>query len=94
MIQKFTIALILCLPFAVQAQYLETFAGQNGKGLVNAICPAGTTNINNCGSACTANPMDNTSTCTTVPPSFTGVDWTIGLGKSATYFTNTGWLGV
>lgn len=28
---------------ALQAQYMETFTGQNGKGLVDAICPVGTT---------------------------------------------------
>ncbi|MCE7926488.1 MAG: hypothetical protein DYG98_25865 [Haliscomenobacteraceae bacterium CHB4] len=81
-------ALILCCCTALSAQYLENFTGQNGKGLVDAICPAGTTNINNCGSACTANATDNTSTCTTVPPSFSGVNWTLGLGPSSTYFTD------
>ncbi len=75
------------------AQYSETFTGQNGKGLVDAICPAGTTNINNCGSACTANAMDNTSTCTTVPPSFSGVNWSIVLGPASTFFTDASGFG-
>lgn len=78
----------MCCCTGLFAQYLETFTGQNGKGLVDAICPAGTTSISNCGSACTAGASDNTSTCTVIPPSFSGVDWSIGLGPSSTYFTD------
>jgi hypothetical protein len=85
--------LLLCCVTGLYAQYLEDFTGQNGRGLVNAICPAGTTNINNCGSACAANATDNTTTCTTIPPSFAGVNWTIGLGPATTYFTDLSGFG-
>ncbi|MCK6690468.1 MAG: hypothetical protein L6Q97_00025 [Thermoanaerobaculia bacterium] len=78
---------------ALQAQYLETFTGQNGKGLVDAICPVGTTNISNCGSICTANATDNTSTCTTVPPGFAGVSWSLVKAPATTYFTDPGGFG-
>jgi len=85
--------LAMCCCTGLSAQYLETFNGQNGKGLVDAICPAGTTSISNCGSACTAGASDNTSTCTVIPPSFSGVNWSIGLGPSSTYFTDIAGFG-
>ncbi|MCB0608799.1 MAG: T9SS type A sorting domain-containing protein [Lewinella sp.] len=76
----------ICLFFTVlaacwnlQGQYLENFTGQNGKGLVDAICPPTATGISDCGCACTANPSptDDISTCTVVPPDLSGVTWTI-----------------
>ncbi|MCC6463422.1 MAG: SprB repeat-containing protein, partial [Saprospiraceae bacterium] len=87
------VLLFLCCAGLAQAQYSETFTGQNGKGLVDAICPAGTTNISNCGSACTVNATDNTSTCTTVPVSFTGVNWSIVKGPAVNYFTDLSGFG-
>ncbi|TNE67507.1 MAG: hypothetical protein EP344_02005, partial [Bacteroidetes bacterium] len=88
--------ILLLLPIvffglSLQAQYLETFNGQNGKGLVDAICPTGTTNINNCGSACTANNLDNTSTCSQVPVDLSGVSWT--LVAPGGYFTDPSGFG-
>ncbi len=86
-----TFTTLLLFVLGAQAQYLENFSGQNGKGLVDAICPAGTTNINNCGSACTSNAMDNTSTCTVVPPDLSGVNWTIVAPGG--FFTTAGGVG-
>ncbi len=37
--------------------------------------------------------MDNTSTCTTVPPSFTGVSWTLEKSPATTYFTDLSGFG-
>lgn len=75
--------LLLGIAIVAQARYLENFSGQNGKGLVDAIGPTGTTEINNCGSAC----ADNTSNCSTVPTGLSGVDWTI---IATAFFNNNG----
>ncbi|TNE61022.1 MAG: T9SS type A sorting domain-containing protein [Bacteroidetes bacterium] len=72
------------------AQYLETFTGQEGKGLVRAICPAGTTDLSACGCTCAANSADNTTTCPVVPPDLTGVDWSL---EATSFFTDNTGLG-
>ncbi len=87
------LAFIWCQVSRLDAQYLETFAGQSGKGLVDAICPTGVTHISNCGSSCAISATDNTSTCSTVPISFSAVSWSIVLGSSNPYFTDLGGVG-
>ncbi|MCB0609479.1 MAG: SprB repeat-containing protein, partial [Lewinella sp.] len=71
--------ILLSSVWTAHAQYLENFTGQNGKGLVDAICPPTATGISDCGCACTSNSSttDDISTCTVVPPDLTGVTWTI-----------------
>ncbi|MEZ4775598.1 MAG: SdrD B-like domain-containing protein [Bacteroidia bacterium] len=72
------ITLLLLFVFGVAvAQYSEDFTGQAGKGLVSAICPPPATGLNDCGCNCTAGSTDNLSTCATIPPDLSGVNWTI-----------------
>ncbi len=93
MIRLILCALIWCQVSPLDAQYLETFSGQSGKGLVDAICPTGATHISNCGSSCAVSATDNTSTCSTVPISFSAVSWSILLGASNPYFTDLSGVG-
>ena len=93
MIRFILFAFICCQVAHLDAQYLETFSGQSGMGLVDAICPTGATHISNCGSSCAVNATDNTSTCSTVPISFSTVSWSIVLGSSNPYFTNLSGVG-
>ena len=88
--QKIAILVLAIIPGLVSGQYLETFNGQNGKGLVSAICPPSATGISDCGSACTGDPdgLDNTSTCSVVPPDMTGITWTI-TGNNFTGFDHS-----
>ena len=77
--------------FALRAQYQESFTGQNGRGLVDAICPAGTTQISNCGSTCPAQLTDNTANCTAPPITFSS--WYISRGPATPYFTTPAGVG-
>ncbi len=91
---RFFFCIAFCSGFScLHAQYSENFNGQNGKGLVSAVCPAGTTSINSCGSTCTSNTVDNIANCSVAPPSFAGVNWNIVKGPSTTYFTNLAGIG-
>ncbi|MCB9330082.1 MAG: SprB repeat-containing protein [Lewinellaceae bacterium] len=85
-----TTALFISLAFSVQGQYLENFSSQNGKGLIDAVCPNGSTVVTQCGSNCSANNLAN---CTTVPPDLTGVTWTLAVPSAGSFFTDNSGTG-
>ncbi|MBK8968954.1 MAG: hypothetical protein IPM36_20230 [Lewinellaceae bacterium] len=86
----FTCLLAWCCATASHAQYLENFSGQNGKGLIDAVCPNGSTLVTQCGSNCTANNLAN---CSAVPSDLSGVNWTLVVPGPGSFFTDNSGTG-